>query len=124
MPERGRNGYRILIAILLLLLTGSCGSPGSASLDTPDPTLDTCRVDSDCVLALRIDICCSCPEVTTLARVKATRGVEVYVPGRDYGSLRPEKCSLVDCPPCPSPPAGVTCKSEICCPSTTIQENK
>ena len=74
------------------------------------------------MLTIRVDICCSCPEVTTQARVRATKGVEIYVPEREYGSLRPAICAQIDCSPCPLPPAGAICRSGQCRAPETVQE--
>lgn len=111
------------IALLLIALLGAaCGKSSSSALDTPNPSLDTCQADSDCVLAIRVDVCCSCPEVTTQARVRATEGVEIYMPGRNYGRLRPAICAQVGCSPCPPLPAGAICRSGQCRAPETVQE--
>lgn len=111
------------ITLLSIVLFGAaCTKPGSSALDTPNPSLDTCQADSDCVLAIRVDVCCSCPEVTTQARVRATEGVEIYIPGRNYGTLRPAICAQVGCSPCPPLPAGAICRSGQCRAPETVQE--
>ncbi len=108
---------RALIVIVLLLgaLSGdACRSQGSSGLDTPDLALDACNLDSDCVLAIRVDVCCPCPEITTQVRARETKGVEIYTPGRDYGPLLPADCAHVACAPCPPLPAGVECSAGQC----------
>jgi hypothetical protein len=108
---------RIAIVLLLMAAGGvACGTatPGSSVLDTPDPSLDACRVDADCVLAIRVDICCPCPEVTTHVRVQQAKAVQVYTPGRDYGPLQPASCANVACAPCPPLPEALTCDAGHC----------
>lgn len=101
----------------------------TTSLDTPSsitqiPTLslNSCQTDIDCVLAIRVNICCSCPEVATQAFVQANRGIEIYIPGKNYGSLRPAECATVDCPTCPPAPASPVCILNKCQSPATIQE--
>jgi hypothetical protein len=122
-PYRPIRKALITTVIFLIALSGvACGKPGSSILDTPNPSLDTCQTDSDCALAIRVDVCCSCPEVTTQARIRGTEGIEAYIPGRDYGSLRPARCARVDCSPYPLPPAGAICRSSKCRAPETVQE--
>lgn len=112
-----------IVTLLLFALSGkACSIPSPSSLETPKPLLDTCKTDADCVLAIRIDVCCSCPEVTTQACVQATKGVEIYVPGRNYSSLLPARCAQVDCSPCPPPPASAICRLGRCRAPETLQE--
>lgn len=101
-----------VLMLLFLLITANCA--GGAKLALPTPLPQSCKVDSDCTLAIRVDVCCSCPEVTSRERVKLTKGLELYIPGRNYGSLRPAVCGQVSCSACPLAPAGAVCTKEIC----------
>ncbi len=111
------------MSLLLFVLSGAqCSTPGLPSPDTPAASPNTCKDDRDCVLALRIDVCCSCPEITTQARLQTTPGLVEYIPGRDYGSLRPAMCARVNCSPCPPHPAGALCTSGECRSPETPEE--
>ena len=114
---------RMAIVLSLITLLGvACRTTDSSVLDTPNPSLDTCHTDSDCTLAIRVDVCCSCPEVATQARARAREEVEIYTPGRNYGTLRPARCAQVDCAPCLPHPAGAICRSSQCQAPETVQE--
>jgi hypothetical protein len=112
---------KTLIAITLIALLGvACHTPNSSIVDTPNPSSE-CYTDGDCVLAIRVDVCCSCPEVTTKARIRDTEGIEIYIPGSEYGSLRPMWCIWATCRSCSSL-TGVVCKSGECRAPESVQE--
>jgi hypothetical protein len=102
-----------LVFLLLMFLVGCL--PGS---DLPRPTLDpalqVCILDSHCSLGLRIDQCCACPQVTTLAVIEADSGLVLYEYGTDYRPLMPARCSDAVCGPCPPLPEGLFCEDGTC----------
>ena len=74
-----RTTLIICLSMCLSLLVTGCKNPGSSGLDIPDAELDTCQTDQDCVVVLRVDECCACPEVTTHLRLETTEGIEQYI---------------------------------------------
>jgi hypothetical protein len=105
----------------IALAAAGCGTPGVSGPGTPDPALDTCRSDGDCVLAVRVDGCCPCPEVATEARLRATPALEIFAPGRDYAPLLPTGCGQVACAPCPPAPQGAVCSAGRCQAAEAVQ---
>jgi hypothetical protein len=93
-----------------------CRLPDGSAAPTPDPALDLCTVDNDCLLAIRVDRCCPCPELATRAQVEADEGLEVYIEGVNYAPFLPEACSEAVCGPCQPLPAAVACQDGRCRP--------
>lgn len=63
-----------------------------------------CRVDLDCVLVIRTDSCCSCPEVMSRASLLSAEPLILYEPGQSYGDMLPDACANVACESCLPPP--------------------
>lgn len=108
------NGKIILTLILLIVIvsTVECQSLVIRQPTTLPPA--ACHADGDCTLIIRVDVCCSCPEVRSFNQMRTAKGYEVYTQGENYGLLRPSRCEKVDCPVCPSLPAGLTCDNNQC----------
>lgn len=52
------------------------------------------------VIGLNISDCCSCPVKVPSSQI-GKDGWVIYEKGKNYSSLLPQKCKLVDCAPCP-----------------------
>jgi hypothetical protein len=119
--SRGRSigaifpSLALLLWLLIFLSAAGCRrEPEAAPTQTPNPSLSTCSLDSDCTLGLRIDQCCPCPIVTTQAIVMVDRNLVFYFFDTDYSQLLPAHCSEVVCEPCPPLPAGLFCDDGSC----------
>ncbi|MBU0976544.1 MAG: hypothetical protein ABIE03_06400 [Patescibacteria group bacterium] len=73
-----------------------------------------CSSDSDCAVAIRVDECCSCPEVTTKSKLESDYGLMEYFFGKNYSEYLPDNCALVDCAPCPTFGGEAKCNSGKC----------
>jgi len=63
-----------------------------------------CRENAECVLVLRTNSCCSCPEVMGQTSLLTGDPLVLYEPGQSYGDLLPERCANVACETCLPPP--------------------
>ena len=66
----------------------------------------SCQQDSDCVLAINLNECCSCPAAYLKADVEKNESLAIYEHGKDYRNRKyntGEVCSDVACSPCPNP---------------------
>jgi len=84
-------------------LGSSIGATPAEPAATPSVSADSCADDAGCVMALRIDRCCPCPEVVPAGRLAQDRALVLYELGKDYGPLLPAECGKVVCAPCPLP---------------------
>jgi hypothetical protein len=74
-----------------------------------------CESDSDCVLGLRLDKCCACPEAFSILEINADPNIVLYEEGKDYSDLRKIDCKNVQCAPCPPiQQIKVACKNKRC----------
>ncbi len=60
----------------------------------------SCKVDNDCIIGIRLDTCCSCPQIYSKKDVDRNPNLIVYESGKDYSSLRTVFCGRVLCEPC------------------------
>lgn len=59
-----------------------------------------CSQDRDCVTGIRATSCCSCPQAVNQALI-GTEDWQLYEPGKDYSSQKPEVCDQAGiCQPC------------------------
>ncbi len=84
----------IIIFIVFYLNQGLDIPPGEFKL------MNSCEQDSDCVWAFRPNECCNCPSIYNEKIVNADRGLVVYEKGKDYSSLRTNKCVDINCATC------------------------
>ncbi len=97
---------KILLAIeLSLALVSVVGTLFLVFLPKPNllpaiPKSIFCQEKKDCILAVRIDRCCDCPDGYLKAVVEADPGLEVYDSRQDYRRLRPKGCRQILCPAC------------------------
>jgi hypothetical protein len=113
--------FRCLSLLLMVLISAGChaaGLPGKSSISSSGE----CVADSECALGIRINVCCSCPEVTTRARLGHASGMVDYDRAREFGSSRPFFCKWADCSPCLLPPAGAFCIEGRCQAPRTATE--
>jgi hypothetical protein len=89
-------------------------TPAAASTETSAADETECRETADCVLAVRIDSCCTCPEVTSRAAAVADDAIVLYEEGLNYGELLPATCADVDCEACGPPPVPVCAPTGVC----------
>ncbi|MDD3648022.1 MAG: hypothetical protein PHS44_06020 [Candidatus Dojkabacteria bacterium] len=73
-----------------------------------------CFSDSDCMIVIRIDECCACPEAVAKSELTSDSKLLAYFPGKNYSSLLPEECYLVDCAPCPEMGKSAGCDLGSC----------
>jgi hypothetical protein len=74
-----------------------------------------CKEVADCVLAIRVDKCCSCPEVVSQTELKANLSLVAWEANKDLSSQRLLDCTSVYCNECPQPsPFGVKCVENLC----------
>lgn len=59
-----------------------------------------CKLNSDCVLGVRLDMCCDCPKVYTKEQIEADKNSVIYQLGKDYSELISVDCKNVICEPC------------------------
>jgi hypothetical protein len=94
-------------------------TPAAASTETSAAGAEAgngpeCRETADCVLAVRIDTCCACPEVMSRAAAEGSDTILLYEEGLSYGELLPEPCASVDCEACGPPPVPVCTAAGLC----------
>lgn len=80
-----------------------------------------CRETADCVLAVRIDTCCTCPEVMSRAAAEGNDAVVLYVEGLNYGELLPQSCANVDCEGCGAAPVPVCTAAGVCRAENSVE---
>ncbi|MFC1711565.1 hypothetical protein ACFLZ1_03195 [Patescibacteria group bacterium] len=73
----------------------------------------TCSKNSDCMLVVRLDKCCSCPQVILKDKfIKSSILVE-YKHSKDYSGSKTVDCENVDCFPC-FPAQSAACEEGVC----------
>jgi len=60
----------------------------------------TCTKDSDCVLGMRLDSCCPCPEAFHNDEINSNSNIVIYEEGKNYNELRTVECGKILCKPC------------------------
>lgn len=108
-------------------VTAMTEQPFPQPFATPDLSAQlSCVMDSDCVLAYRTDQCCACGAIYNVQTVAMDRHLRLVEepPGYRYPKWRyPQKtCPQVMCAPCPMPPFGLICETNICREAQTWQE--
>ncbi|MFC1727188.1 hypothetical protein ACFL0Y_01570 [Patescibacteria group bacterium] len=78
-----------------------------------DQTLSWCKKDNDCVLAINLDRCCSCPEPVLSSKVESDKKLVVYQDNINFALERSLDCSQANCPPC-SLLEGARCRAQEC----------
>lgn len=90
------------------------GRPPPSISPSPAPVSFQCTLDSDCVLALRLDQCCSCPEVTSRQALLGNQNLIEFKFGEDYSSRKTIDCSNIVCEPCVPPHGSPFCLKGQC----------
>lgn len=74
-----------------------------------------CKKTADCVLAIRVDKCCSCPEAVSQTELKANSSLVAWEAGKDYSGQKLLDCGGVYCSDCSEPiPPTVECIEDLC----------
>lgn len=76
--------------------------------------LTRCNQDGDCVLAIRLNTCCSCPQAISRQVLLKNKSWVEYEFGKDYSQEKRKSCQNVQCKPCSSPEQGLVCLSGHC----------
>lgn len=132
------RGYILIGLILLIVVISGCNNPFTGCTKEakvcPDgsgvgrnpwrlcafdscPKTYTCQQDSDCVIGIRIDSCCSCPSAYPKSQLEDDKNIVIYEYGKDYSSLitSDEDCRKLACEPCLSPSdADIKCVNNKC----------
>lgn len=109
------------LVLLIMLVSGCDNIPGGCTEEAkicpdgsavgrtglkcefaPCPKTYACQQDSDCVVGIRIDSCCSCPSAYPKSQLEDDKNIVIYEYGKDYSSLikSNEDCRKVACKPC------------------------
>ena len=111
-PTEGKQWSKIvLFSIFGLLLVGGLVLAGyklertSQEVEKKDSKLEQrevnqCNQDSDCVLAVRLDKCCSCPQAALRTEIVKDENLVEYEFGKDYSKEKKVDCQDVVCVPC------------------------
>lgn len=78
------------------------------------PELQVCKEDSDCAVAIRLNACCSCPEVYSKDQIKKDKNLAIYEEGKTYSRRRPLSCINVKCNLCRPMAFGAVCSNNRC----------
>lgn len=131
------RGYILIGLILLIVVISGCAGPLACTKEAkacpggggvgrnpwrlcafdPCPETYTCQQDSDCVIGIRIDSCCSCPSAYPKSQLEDDKNIVIYEYGKDYSSLikSNEDCRKVACEPCLFPAdADIKCVNNQC----------
>lgn len=74
--------------------------------------ITNCQNDSDCILAIEKNECCSCPKAVSKSELSRNKNLRIYLPGEIRKDL-PKICERVDCAPC-SWWSKAVCESGLC----------
>lgn len=86
--------------------------PSSSSSSTPSSR--QCAQDSDCLLTLRLDQCCSCSEVSSRQTFLNEKNLIEFKLGEDYSSRQTIACTGVACEPCLPSHGSLFCEEGQC----------
>lgn len=92
-----------LLLIALALLGTIFGASKSGQRLIPSgggDKLSLCRQDTDCILAIRLDQCCRCPEVVAQQALADNKSLTQFKYGQDYSPEKTIDCRGVVCSPC------------------------
>lgn len=73
-----------------------------------------CQERRDCVLGIRIDECCDCPDAYLKGEVENDLGLVIYEPRKDYRRLKPRSCRQVYCSACSFYDKAYCCSEGAC----------
>ena len=73
-----------------------------------------CQEKRDCVLGIRIDECCNCPNAYLKEEIEKEPGLVVWEPKKDYRFLKPRSCREVYCPACSFYEKAYCCSGGVC----------
>lgn len=92
----------LILGLLLIILALKSQPQPTLPVVSPLPSSEVgrCLADSDCVLALRLDECCGCPQAVSRTVLKADKNLIEFKPGEDYSLKRKTDCQDLVCKPC------------------------